>query len=429
VILSDLSVRRPVLAAVLSLLLIVLGVGAMLRLPVREYPDIDPPIVSVSTSYPGAPAAVVERDVTEIVEDNLNGIDGVEQIVSQSRDGLSQIDVEFELGRDLDAAAADVRDRVGAVGNDLPDDIDPPVISKTSADEDAMMWISLVGDVRGPLELTDFAERNLVDPLGVVPGVAQVQIGGERRYAMRVWLDPAAMAAREITVADVTAALNEENVELPAGELETGQTQQTVRTNTRFDSVEDFEKLVLRDEEGGGQVLLGDVARIEIAAEEPEKALFADGQPAVGLGIIRQSGANTLAVAQGVRDELRRLQSSIPGDIEVAISSDETVFVERSVHEVVITLAITSVLVIGVIFLFLGSLRATLIPAATIPVSLPGDLHRPGRPGLLDQHPDPAGAGARDRARGRRRHRRPGERHPPARGGRAAAARRAQRHA
>jgi multidrug efflux pump len=172
VILSDLSVRRPVLAAVLSLLMIVLGIGAMLRLPVREYPDIDPPIVSVSTSYPGASAAVVERDVTEIIEDDLNGIDGVEQIVSQSRDGLSQIDVEFELGRDLDAAAADVRDRVGAVGNDLPDDIDPPVISKTSADEDAMMWISLVSDVRGPLELTDFAERNLVDRLGVVPGVA-----------------------------------------------------------------------------------------------------------------------------------------------------------------------------------------------------------------------------------------------------------------
>lgn len=368
-ILSEVSIRRPVLAAVLSLLLIVLGIGAGLGLPVREYPDIDPPIVSVSTTYTGASAAVVERDVTEVIEDNLNGIDGVDQIVSTSRDGLSQINVEFDLGRDLDAAAADVRDRVGAVSNDLPDDIDPPVIQKTSADADAMMWLTLTSDIRDPLALTDFAERNLVDPLGVVAGVAQVQIGGEKRYAMRIWLKPAEMAARDITVADITAALEAENVELPAGELETGVTQQTVRTDTRFSTVEDFEELVLRDE-GSGQVLLGDVAEIEIGAEEPNSGVLANGSPAIGLGIIRQTGANTLAVAEGVRAELERLRPLIPADIEVRVAYDESVFVRGSVREVLKTLAITSLLVIGVVYLFLGSLKGTLIPAATIPVAL-----------------------------------------------------------
>lgn len=368
-ILSDVSVRRPVLASVLSLILIVLGLGAGLGLPVREYPDIDPPIVSVSTTYPGASAAVVERDVTEVIEDNLNGIDGVEQIVSRSRDGLSLVNVEFELGRDLDAAAADVRDRVNAVGADLPDGIDPPVIEKASADEDAMMWLTLTSDVRDPLALTDFAERNLVDPLGVVPGVAQVQIGGEKRYAMRVWLDPAAMAARGITVDDVRAALEAENVELPAGELETGLTRRTVRTDTRFSTVEDFEQLVLRDD-GRGQVLLSDVARIEVGAEEPNSGALADGRPAIGLGIIRQAGSNTLAVADGVRAELERLAPLIPDDIRVRVAFDESTFVRGSISEVVKTILITAALVVAVVYLFLGSLKGTLVPAATIPVSL-----------------------------------------------------------
>lgn len=367
--LATLSVRRPVLAGVLSLLLIVLGIGAALQLPIREYPDIDPPIVSVSTTYAGASAAVVERDVTEIIEDNLNGIDGVEQIVSTSRDGLSQVDIEFALGRDLDGAAADVRDRVGAVASDLPDDADPPVIAKTEADQDAMMWLRMTSDIRDPLALTDFAERNLVDPLGVVPGVARVQIGGEKRYAMRLWLDPAAMAARGLTVADVTAALRRENVELPAGELETGAVERSVRTVTRFASVDDFARLVLREGEGG-RVLLEDVARIEIGPEEQDRGFLADGRPSIGLGIVRQSGSNTLAVAQAVRDELERLRPSIPDDVEVEVSFDESVFVQGSVREVIKTLLITTGLVVAVVFLFLGSLKGTLIPAVTIPVSL-----------------------------------------------------------
>lgn len=367
--LSGFAVRQPVAGAVVALLLVILGVFAGLRLPVRENPDVDPPVVSVSVGYPAASAAVVERDVTQVIEDNLSGIDDVERITSTSRDGFAEIDVEFTLGRDLDAAAADVRDRVSAVRQELPEEADEPVISKASAGSQAMMWITLTSDRRDRRALTDFAIRNLVDPLSIVPGVAQVLLGGERRYAIRVWLDRAALAAHGVTVSDVTRVLRAENVELPGGRINTGAREIGVRTETKLRDAGEVRDLVVRDAERG-QVRLGDVARVELGAENDRSAVFRNGEPAAGLGIIRQSGSNTLAVARGVRAELDRLASRVPDDIGIDIAFDQSVFIEGSIREVVKTLLLTAVLVVAVIYLFLGSLKATLVPAATIPAAL-----------------------------------------------------------
>jgi multidrug efflux pump len=369
VTLPGLSVRRPVLATVAALLLAVLGAASIFRLPVREYPDVDPPIVSVSVTYPGAAAAVVERDVTQIIEDNLSGIEDVELITSTTRDGFAQIDVEFELARDLDAAAADVRDKVAAVRQDLPDEIEEPVISKASADAQAIMWITLTSDELDRRALTDFAIRTLIDPLSIVPGVAQVIIGGERRYAMRIWLDTGRMAARSVTVQDVVNALRTENIEPPGGRLETGESELVIRLDTKLQDVPDFEELVVRTA-GAGQIVLGDVAQVELGAESYRSAVYRNGEPAIGLGIVRQSGSNVLNVAGQVRAELERLAPLVPDDISLNISYDQSRFIEETIEGVLWTLAITALLVVIVIYLFLGSLKGTLVPAATIPASL-----------------------------------------------------------
>ncbi|PJK31375.1 efflux RND transporter permease subunit [Minwuia thermotolerans] len=369
--LSERAVRRPVLAVVAALLILVLGVTAALRLPVREYPDIDPPQVSVSIVYPGASAEVVERDVTQVVEDNLNGIDGVDLIDSTSRAGFAQITIAFELYRDLDAAAADVRDRVSAVRGELPDEAEEAIIRKASAQADAMMWLTLTSSERDRRALTDFAIRNLVDRLSILRGVSQVIVGGERRYAMRVWLDRERMAARGVTVSDVATALRRENLEAPAGRIEAESREFTVRVDTQLPDREAFRDLVLRANPDG-TVRLGDVAAVELGAEDDRSAVFRSGEPAVGLGVVRQSGSNTLAVAERVRAELDALEPQIPADIDLAVSYDQSAFIEGSIREVVKTLLITIALVIAVVYLALGSLRGTLVPASTIPVSAIG---------------------------------------------------------
>ncbi|MEE4379458.1 MAG: efflux RND transporter permease subunit [Candidatus Competibacteraceae bacterium] len=368
-LLSRLAIERPVFATVISLLLIVFGIGAVLLLPVREYPDVDPPIVSVFTVYPGASAAVVDREITETIEDVISSIEGINTLTSTSRDEVSQITLEFILDRDLEAAAADVRDKIGQVKAELPEGAEDPVISKTAGDADPIMWLTLTSERRNRLELTDYAERNLVDPLSVVPGVARVIIGGGRRYAMRIWLDPQAMAARGITPNDIVARLRAQNVELPAGRLESEERELSVRATTRLNTPQDFQDLVLRQVDGD-QITLGEVARVEIGAQDYRSAVRVDGQPAVGLGVVRQSESNTLSVAQGIKNEVQQLNATLPDDIQINIGYDASTFIEGSLREVMKTLAITGALVIGVIFLFLSSLRATLIPAATLPVSL-----------------------------------------------------------
>ena len=368
--LSDVSIRRPVLATVLSLLLVVFGVISFDRLPVREYPDIDPPIVSVESRYPGAAAAVVETRVTQIVEDAISGIEGIRAIDSESRDGISEVTVEFYLDRDLEAAVNDIRDRVSRILDNLPDEADPPEIFKVDSNSSVIMWLNLVSSRMDGLELTDYAERYLVDRFSVLDGVARVWVGGARRYAMRIWLDRQAMAAQDITVADVEQALRNQNVELPAGRVESTRKEFTVRVTRLFNSAEDFRQLVVRQGDDGHLIRLRDLATVERGAEDDRSVLRGNRVPMVGLGVVRQSKANTLDVAHAVKREAEKVNASLPEGMELIQSYDTSVFIEASITEVYKTLAITAVLVVAVLFLFLGSLRATIVPAVTVPVSL-----------------------------------------------------------
>ena len=369
-VLSDLSVTRPVFASVLSLLLIAFGLVAFDRLPLREYPDIDPPVVSVETIYPGAAANVVETRITEIIEEHISGIEGIRFVESSSEDGRSTITVEFDIRRDVDAAANDIRDRVSAILGDLPDEADPPEIQKVDSNESVIMWLNLVSDRLTVPELTDYAERYLVDRFSVLDGVARVRVGGGQTYAMRIWLDRKALAARGLTVNDVENALRSENIELPAGSIESQERQFTVRIKRAFRSADDFRKLVLSRGTEGHLVRLGDVARVERGAVENRTFFRGNGVPMVGLGIIKQSTANTIEVARAAKAEKDRLNPTLPDGMEIKQSYDTSVFVEGAIREVYKTLFIAVALVIVVIFLFLGSVRAMLVPAVTVPVSL-----------------------------------------------------------
>ncbi|MGA1736936.1 MAG: efflux RND transporter permease subunit [Gammaproteobacteria bacterium] len=368
--LSDLSVRRPVFAAVLSLLLIAFGLLSFDRLPLREYPDINPPIVSVETRYPGASAQVVETKITQLVEDAIAGIEGIRTISSASRDGSSQVTVEFDVQRDIDAAANDVRDRVARTVDRLPEEADPPEIAKADANTQQIMWLSLSSDRLSQLELSDFARRFVQDRLAMVSGVASVRIGGEREYAMRVWLDRQALAARGLTVLDVEAALRRENVELPAGTVESFEREFTVRVERSYSTAEDFAALVLRQGSDGYLVRLGDVARVEVGPANDRSELRANGIPTVGLGVSAQAKANVLDTARSVKAELARMSTGLPEGMEIVAGFDASIYIEQAILEVYKTLMVATGLVVLVIYLFLGSFRAMLVPAITVPVSL-----------------------------------------------------------
>ena len=369
-ILSDISVTRPVLAAVMSLLLVVFGLVSFDRLALREYPDIDPPVVSIETIYPGAAANVVETRITEIIEDRIAGVEGIRFIDSKSEDGRSVISVEFSISRDVDGAANDIRDRVSAVLAELPDEADPPEIQKVDSNEDVIMWLNLASDRLSVPELTDYASRYLVDRFSVLDGVARVRVGGGQVYAMRIWLDRRALAARGLTVADVESALRAENIELPAGSIDSEDRQFTVRIKRSFRTAEDFSRLVLGQGEDGYLVRLGDVARVERGAAEDRLFFRGNGVPMVGIGIIKQSTANTLAVARAAKAEVERINPTLPDGMAIEQSYDSSVFIEGAIREVFKTLAIAIMLVITVIYLFLGGVRAMLVPAVTVPVSL-----------------------------------------------------------
>ena len=368
--LSDLSIKRPVFAVVVSLLLVVLGAMSFMRLTLRELPNIDPPIVSVQVSYPGASAAVVETRITQILEDGLAGIEGIKTIQSQSRNGRSDITIEFNLNRDIEAAANDVRDRVSRVMNRLPEEADPPQIAKVEADADVIIWLNMRSTVMDTMELTDYADRYVIDRLSALDGVAQVQLGGGQRYAMRIWLDREAMAARGVTTNDVETALRAENVELPAGRIESQDRDFTLRVERGYRQPEQFAQLPLRKGADGYVVRLGDVARVELGPEERRSYLRSNGVPNVGLGIVRTSTANALDVARAARAEAEVIQQTLPEGTDIFVAFDSTTFIEASIERVYWTLAEAMVLVFLVIWLFLGSLRAALIPAVTVPVCL-----------------------------------------------------------
>ncbi|MCG6984566.1 MAG: efflux RND transporter permease subunit [Thiocapsa sp.] len=369
-ILSDISVTRPVLATVLSLLLVAFGLVAFDRLPLREYPDIDPPVVSIETIYPGAAANVVETRITQLIEDRIAGVEGIRTVESVSEDGRSAITVEFSIDRDIDGAANDIRDRVSGVLDQLPAEAEPPDIQKVDSNEDVIMWLNLVSDRMSVPELTDYARRYLVDRFSVLDGVARIRVGGSQVYAMRVWLDRNELAARGLTVTDVEAALRAENLELPAGGIESVDRQFGVRMSRAFEEADDFARLVLARGRDDYLVRLGDVARVERGTEEDRTFFRGNGVPMVGIGVIKQSTANTIAVADAAKAEAARINPTLPEGMAIKQSFDSSVFIKDAVKEVYKTLTIAIGLVILVIFLFLGSVRAMLVPAVTVPVSL-----------------------------------------------------------
>ncbi len=369
-ILSDLSIRRPVVCIVLALLIVTVGTLSFFGLPVREYPDIDAPVVTVSTRYPGAAAEVVETQITDPLEEQLSAIDGIRLMRSDSSEERSNITIEFTLDRDVDAAANDVRDRVGRVIGRLPDEVDPPIITKADADDDPILVLSFNSPRYTRLELAELADRVAVQRLQTVPGVSQVELRGAR-YAMRLWVDAERLAAHELTVADVESALRAQNVDLPSGRIESRAREFPVRLQGRINEASDFENLVLATR-GDYQVRFRDVGRVELGSNDYRTDNRFSGRNTVGVRVLRQSQANLLQVAAGVKDMIPEIRRNLPEDVNVDVAYDTSVFVERSVREVYQTLFLAGVLVVLTIFAFLRDWRATLVPLLAIPVSIIG---------------------------------------------------------
>ncbi|WP_377810885.1 efflux RND transporter permease subunit [Azospirillum sp. A29] len=370
-VLSDISIRRPVLATVMSLALMLIGIVSYQRLSVREYPKIDEPVVTVETTYKGASAQIIESQVTQTLEDSLAGIEGIDVMSSISRAEKSQITLRFRLDRNVDVAASDVRDRVGRVRAQLPSEIDEPVIAKVEADAQPIIYLAFSSDRHSPLEVTDFADRYVKDRLQNLPGVAQVRIFGERRFAMRLWLDPQRMAAYRVTPQDVENALRRQNVEIPAGRVESVAREFTVVSETDLRSPAEFEAIILRDD-SGYLVRLRDVGRAELGALDERVSARFNGRGAVAIGVVKQSTANPLDVSKAVNDALPKIRAAVPDGMGVDVGYDSSVFIAKSIDAVFHTIFEAIILVVLVIFFFLRSLRATLVPLVTIPVSLIG---------------------------------------------------------
>lgn len=373
-ILSDVSIKRPVFASVISLLLIAFGIVAYERLSLREYPDIDPPVVTVEVTYPGAPANIVETRVTRIIEERIAGIEGIEFIQSESEDGESNVTIEFSIDRDIDSAANDVRDRISGIADNLPAEADPPEVQKVDSNDDVIIWQNLVSEQMTVPELTDYARRFLVDQYSTLDGVARVRVGGGLSYAMRIWLDRQELAARQLSVSDVENALRRENVEFPAGVLESDEKLFRARIERNFKEPKDFKTLVLAegtDQNGKGYLVrLGDVARVEMGVVEDRTFFRGNQVPMVGIGVIRQSTSNTIEVSNAVKALTAKLNKSLPNGMSIKQSFNAAVFIEASIAEVYKTLFIAIACVVLVIYIFLGSVRSMLIPALTVPVSL-----------------------------------------------------------
>jgi multidrug efflux pump len=371
VTLPELSIKRPVFATVMSLVLVLVGIVSYERLSVREYPAIDPPVVTVDTTYPGASAAIVETQVTKVLEDALAGIEDIDFITSISRQESSQITVRFKLDRDPDYAAADVRDRVGRVRGRLPDEIEEPIIQKREADAQPILHLAFYSDRHSALEITDYADRYVKDQLQTVPGVAEVRLFGERQYSMRIWLDPERLAAYNLSPQDVEAALRRQNVEVPSGRVESQQREFTVLSETDLRTPQQFNDLIIKDA-NGYLVRLADVGNAELGPLDERLVVRFNGKPAIALGVIKQATANPLEVAEGVQKLLPGITQSLPEGMQVRMANDKSVFIAESIKNVYQTIFEAILLVALIIFLFLRSIRATIIPLVTIPVSLIG---------------------------------------------------------
>ncbi len=369
--LSQVCIDRPVFASVLSLLVLLFGLVSVGRLPNRELPDVDPPIVSVTTLFPGAAPEVVETSVTQPLEDSLIGIEGVRHITSTSREQVSQITLEFALSRDIEAAANDARDRVARVRNVLPEEVEDPVVAKRDADANAVVWLALSGENTNQIALTQIAETRIKDRLSKLPGVATIIVGGERRYSMRIWIDNDRLTAQNLTISDVQEALRRENVDIPSGRVESGDLEFTVRSLGELRTVRGYESLILTEVKGE-PVRLGDVARVEVGPEDERKLVRYNGRPGIGVGVVKQSKANTLTVAEVVRAEAERIAGELPAGIRLEVAFDGSRFIRESIRDVTRTIFEAVVLVVVVIYLFLRTVRATIIPAVAIPISIVG---------------------------------------------------------
>ncbi|MBP7180396.1 MAG: efflux RND transporter permease subunit [Dysgonomonadaceae bacterium] len=369
--LSELSIHRPVLATVFVLVIILFGVIGYTSLPVREYPNVDNPIITVTVSYPGANAEVIENQITEPLEQNINGIPGIRSLTSQSSQGRSRITVEFELSVDMETAANDVRDKVSVAQRYLPRDADPPTVSKADADSEPIMQITIESPTRSLLELSEIADLTVKERLQTISDVSAVEIWGEHRYSMRLWLDPVKMAAYGVTPIDVKNALDRENIELPAGSIEGDQIEQSIRTMGLLQSPEDFNNLVII-EDNFRIVRFRDIGYAELDAENRQNILRRNGVPMVSCVIIPQPGANHISIADEARLRVEQMQKDLPSDVKLDFAFDNTRFIRASIYEVQTTVIIAFLLVILVIFVFLRDWRITLIPTLVIPISLIG---------------------------------------------------------
>lgn len=368
--LSDVSVKRPTVAIVFSMLLCVFGYVSFTKLAVREMPDISNPVVTVSTTYDGASASIMESQITTVLEDQLSGISGIDDISSVSRNGSSRINITFDLGYDLTTGVSDVRDAIARAQRSLPDAADDPIVSKDNGSGDAAIHINLTSTKMDRTQLTDYINRVLIDRFSLISGVSSIDISGGLDKVMYVKLDPKAMAGLGVTTSDISDALNRENVENPSGEVRNDTTSMTVRTARNYLTAEDFDYLVIQKSKDGYPIYLKDVAQIYLGAKNESSMYKSNGQVGVSMGIITQTDANPLEVAQHVRKEVDNIQKFLPDDTTLKIEYDATVFIEQSISEVYSTLFITGGLVVLVLYIFLGQVRATLIPAVTVPVSL-----------------------------------------------------------
>ncbi len=368
--LSTLSIKRPVLTIVMNLSIMLFGVIGFTYLGVREFPSIDPAQISVSTNYAGANADIIESQITEPLEKAINGIDGIRNITSSSNQGSSRISIEFNLGKDIEEAANDVRDKVSQAIRSLPQDIDAaPVVAKSDADSRAIISMTVQSDNKNILELTDYADNVLAQRLQTIPGVSSVQIWGQRRYAMRLWIDPLKLASYGVTVAEVRQALLSQNVELPSGKLTGANTELSVKTIGNLSSEEEFNDIIISANEGK-VVRFSDIGKATLEAENMETKLSDSGQPMIALAIIPQPGTNYVAIADAFYAEFEKMKQDLPADFKLNIVIDDTLFVKRAITEVVETLAISIVLVILVIYLFFRNWSMALRPLIDIPVSL-----------------------------------------------------------
>src|SRR5262245_8975795 len=367
--LAEVSIRRPVLAVVMSIIIVVFGVVGFEFLGVREYPAVDPPVVTVTTNYGGASPEVVAAQITEPLEQSISGVAGIRVMSSTSRDGQSQIRVEFDLSVPMDAAANDVRDKVSAARQQLPADADPPIVEKADADSTPIVFLTLRSDTKNIYEVAYIADTIVKDRIQTIPGVASVRIFGDKRYAMRLMLDADRMAAARITASDIQAALQRENVDLPAGRLEGASTEMGLRSLARLSSAEDFNDLILRSEQG--RILrLSDVGRAELSAENLRTGVRYLGVPMIGVALIPQPNTNAIAIADAFYRRLSEIQRVLPPEYQAEIGYDFTTYVRKSVAEVQETLVIAFALVAFIIFAFLRDWRATIIPVLAIPVCI-----------------------------------------------------------